>query len=155
MDQHSQNKPQVNIEGTGNVPASVDGAQNSNLNTSVSSDVREIIGALPPEQSRGTTAGTRQQLVTKTPQERKAELLARLPKDQDRAEKYMKRQVTVTLKKQLSELEGQLHHTSNLCDLNLVMAKIRRYREILADLLHTTFEQLKSFWLQFVHGLSI
>lgn len=139
----------------GNASVTGSEAQNENLDFRVASGVREVMSNVPAEQAKGTSGGARQPVVTKTPQERKAELLARLPKDQDRAERYMRRQVTVTLEKQLHELEGQLHHASNYHDMNAIMAKIRHFRDLLADLAHLAFEQLKSLWLQFVHNLSI
>lgn len=67
----------------------------------------------------------------------------------------MKRQVTQTLEKQLEELESELAHTSDFYQMNVVMAKIRHYRDTVAELIHVTFEQLKSLWLQFVHNLTI
>lgn len=156
MGEHPEKLKSVSgLHESGSTPAHVSDAQDKNLDFSVSSTVKEVIGALPAEQAKGTAAGSRQQVITKTPQERKAELLARLPKEQERAEKYMKRQVTLTLEKQLDELEGKVHHTSNPYELNLLMAKIRRYRDILADLVHVAFEQLKNLWLQFVHNLSV
>lgn len=156
MGEHPEKLKSVSVSSEAGSPASeVSDAQDSNLDFSVSSNVKEVMGSLPAEQAKGTAAGTRQQIVTKTPQERKEELLARLPKDPERAEKYMKRQVTLTLEKQLDELESKLHHTSSPYELNVLMAKIRRYRDILSDLIHVAFEQLKSLWLQFVHNLSI
>ncbi len=154
MGEHPEKLKSASQE-AGNSASEIRDTQDSNLDFSASSNVKEVMGSLPAEQARGTAAGTRQQVVTKTPQERKEELLARLPKDPERAEKYMKRQVTLTLEKELHELENKIDHTSNFYELNVLMAKIRRYRDILADLMHVAFEQLKSLWLQFVHNLSI
>lgn len=150
-----QNSAPMSQEASSTTPANSPAPQGESLGLNVSTSVREVIGNSAAEQSSGGAAASRQQVITKTPQERKAELLARLPKDQDRAERYMKRQVTQTLEKQLEELESELSHTSDFYQMNVVMAKIRHYRDIVAELIHVTFEQLKSLWLQFVHNLTI
>jgi len=156
MADHSENnKPMPSSSEAVNTPAQVGDGGDKNLDFSVSSNVREVIGSLPAEQSKGGATGARQQLVTKTPQERKAELLARLPKDQERAERYMKRQVESTLESQLGELEHELNKTKDPYTMNVTMAKIRHFRDILSELFHVTYEQLKSLWLQFVHNLSV
>ncbi len=139
----------------GNAPVLSAEPTQAGLETSVSSDVHEVIGKLPKEQSGAAGTQSRQLPTTKTPQERKAELLARLPKEQDRAERYMKRQVENTLQQELAELEKQSHHPAHFHELNAIVAKIRQFRDILAELAGVTFEYLKTLWLQFVHKLSV
>ncbi len=139
----------------GNTPVVSPEPTQNGLEFTVSSDVKEVIGKLPKEQSSGTGAQSRQLPTTKTPQERKAELLARLPKEQERAERYMKRQLENTLHQELAELEGKAKHPAHFHELNAVVAKIRQFREILAELAGVTFEYLKTLWLQFVHKLSV
>lgn len=121
----------------------------------VSSNVKEVIGTLPQEKQPSAGGSSGQQSVTKTPQEKKAELLARLPKDQDRAEKYMRRQVMTTLEEEIATLESKLSRPENYHEMNIIMAKIRQFRDILSELAHITFEKLKTLWLQFVHQLSV
>jgi|GEM_PF-3533264 hypothetical protein len=122
---------------------------------SFSEDIRNVVGELPSEQKSGRGTGGQQQTQTKSPSERKEELLARLPKDQEKAERFMYRQVKQTLDHELDELEGKLGKHLSAFDLNNVVARIREFREILGQLAHMAFEQLKTLWLRFVHHLSV
>ncbi len=157
MDDKKHTNTQSSHSEAGNSPApSGDAVSNSpEFEFTVSSNVKEVIGHIPQEKQASSGGQSGQQPVTKTPQEKKAELLARLPKDQDRAEKYMRRQVMTTLEEEIHALESKLSHPENYHEMNSIMAKIRQFRDILSELAHITFEKLKTLWLQFVHQLSV
>ncbi len=125
------------------------------LNGDVTASLREVIGSLPAEQKAGASAAQAQQKVVKTPQERKEELLARLPKDPEKAERFLRHDIEKNLEKTLGELEHQLHSNPSFFEMNSLLSRIREFREVLAQLASYAFEQLKVLWLRFVHNLSI
>ncbi len=125
------------------------------LSADISSSLREVVGSLPAEQKKGGTATAAQQKVVKTPQERKEELLARLPKDPAKAERFLRHDLEKNLEKTLGELEHQLHKNPSYFEMNTLLSRIREFREVLAQLAYYAFEQLKVLWLRFVHNLSI
>lgn len=117
--------------------------------------VREVVGELPAENVSQKGTQGHAHVVTKTPQERREELLARLPEDQDRAERIIRRQLTRALEDGLDALQSDLGRAENFYTENQIMAKIRQFREILAELAHIAFDRLKALWLEFVHGLAV
>lgn len=117
--------------------------------------VREVVGELPTENATQKSFGGRAHVVTKTPQERREDLLARLPEEQERAERIMKRQLTRALEDGLDNLTKDLYKTKDFYTENQIMAKIRQFRDMLSELAHIAFDRLKALWLEFVHGLAV
>ena len=129
--------------------------KSADLGINVSQDVREVVGKLPHENKSSAAAQQQQKVATKSPQERKAELLARLPKDQQKAERFMRRQIEQSLENQLHALEKKLGDPDSYFDMNNIMAHIREFRDVLGQLVSMAYEQLKAVWLRFVHNLSV
>lgn len=125
------------------------------LGVDVSSSLREVIGSLPAEQKKGSSGAATQAKPVKTPQERKEELLARLPKDPLKAERFLRHDIEKNLEKTLGELEHQLGKNPSFFEMNTLLARIREFRDILSQLASYALDQLKALWLRFVHNLSV
>ncbi len=72
----------------------------------------------------------------------------------------MRKQVAVEIHKQIDKLEKQAHKMSKQAhfspfELNAVIGKIRRLRDILANLAYVTAEGLKTWWFEFVKGNTV
>lgn len=145
----SNHSPESSSRQASSVDASPD------LGVDVSSSLREVIGSLPAEQKKGSVAGQTQAKSGKTPQERKEELLARLPKDPIKAERFLRHDIEKNLEKTLGELEHQLGKNPSFFEMNSLLARIREFRDILSQLAGYALDQLKALWLRFVHNLSV
>lgn len=150
----SSNAPTSSPNTAGARPAESSNAPNFGIDVSNES-LREVIGSLPAEQKKTGAAATGQAKVVKTPQERKEDLLARLPKDPEKCERFLKNDIQRNLNDKLEELESGLHSAKSYYEMNNTLAKIREFRDILYDLASYALDQLKAVWLRFVHNLSI
>lgn len=151
----SSNAPTSSPNTAGSHPAESSNGANFGIDVSNQS-LREVIGSLPAEQKKSGGAATGGQAkVVKTPQERKEDLLARLPKDPEKCERFLKNDIQKNLNDKLEELESGLHGAKSYYEMNNTLAKIREFRDILYDLASYALDQLKAVWLRFVHNLSI
>lgn len=84
----------------------------------------------------------------------RAQLLAKAPKPQ-----LMAREVEKQLKKEINHLHGRilkmviLPGPVDYNEMNNIVKKIRKLREILKSLLKLSLDSLKTLWLRFVHGV--
>jgi hypothetical protein len=124
----------------------------------VSGKVSEVVGDLPQEKPSETASGTakKSQPVSLTPEEKKAQLLSRLPENEVAAVEFMTKDIERVTAKKLRQLEAESSqknlHPHRLANL---LREIRQLRDMLSTLVGMAFEMLKTLWLKVVHGLSV
>ena len=72
----------------------------------------------------------------------------------------MRKQVAVEIHKQIDKLQKQAHKIAaqsqfSPLELNIVISQIRRLRDVLANLAYATAESLKTWWFEFVKGITV
>ena len=126
------------------------------LDETVSHKVSEVVGELPPEDAGSTGQSQQAQPITMTAQERKAKLLASLPKEVLMAEVKMRKEITHVVEKKLNTLQKSVGKSKNdPYKLTMIMREIHHLRDVLASIVGAAFDYLQALWLRLVHGLNV
>ncbi len=115
--------------------------------------VSEVLSNTKEQDSSGAAAATSKKHVV-TPDQIRQNLLKDLPQ-----EPIMKRQIEKEIKKEISYLHKKAMSMLrspgkiNYFEMTNLMKKIRELKGILITLIKASFENLKTLWLRYVHGV--
>lgn len=104
------------------------------------------------EGEKASKTAAKAKVKKKSPAQIRAELIASKP-----SAAQMKKEIKEKLNVEMKELNGKLRKIKDKVgfayEVNMIVAKMRQIKEVLAGLVNAAYEVLKSVWLKVVHGI--